>query len=182
MPHPFYDADLYSVIVLDGVTSPGRVTLRGHNRYLGWEIQKSRATDGGVTIRGGDPPGQFEAQFDLSDEDDSPLGDLERWKIFRRVIESSVILPKPRALSIYHPDLAENGFTMVVSAGIGGAVRSNAGTTSYIVKFMEYRPPKPKPVEKPLPGIQQAVPKPRPDPNAARKAALEALMEEWKKP
>lgn len=175
-PHPYYDADYYRVIILGNLISPGVVFLSGHNRYKNWEIQKSRGSDGAVTLRGPDPPGQFEARFELSDEDPLPTGDLARWELFRALIESTVATPVPIALPIYHPDLAANGFTEVTSGGIGGAIHSGRGKVIYPVKFIEYKPPKPKLIRPPAPagggGGGGA------DPLAAKKAELAALIAE----
>ena len=175
--HPHYDADDYKCIVLGGESSPGVVTLSGHNRYPNWEIQKSRSADGGTTIRGGDPPGQFEARFDLSDLDPGPDGDLARWDRFQKLIESTTAGPRPFALPIYHPDLARNHYTEVSNGGVGGAIHSGKGKVTYIVKFIEYRPPKPKRTATalPKPGAPGAE---KPDPNAEAKRQYAALLEE----
>jgi len=179
--HPHYDGEDYRCIVLGGIASPGVATLRGHNRYPNWEIQQSRGADGGTTIRGGDPPGQFEAQFDLNDLDPGPLGDLAQWEAFQKLIESTTAGPIPFALPIYHPDLARNKFTEVSNGGVGGAIHSGKGRVTYIVKFIEYRPPKPKRTTKavPTPGAPGGI---KPDPNAAAKAQLNALLDEAAQP
>lgn len=174
--HPYYQSYAYKGILLGLAYSPGVVYLSGHNRYVNWEIQKSRGSQGATTIRGPDPPGQFEARFELSDEDPSPLGDLARWEIFRKVIESTTLTPVPTALPIYHPDLVTNGYTEVSNGGIGGAIHSGKGKVSYVVKFIEYRPPKPRIIQPPVAipgGGSQA-----PDPNAQAKAELAALLDE----
>src|SRR5690606_22508548 len=91
-----------------------------------------------------------------------------------------------QALPIYHPDLARNHFTEVSVASIGGMIHDGVGGAIVIVDFIEYKPPKPKPVVKAAakPGASSAAPigPPKPDPNAAAKAELAALLEEARRP
>jgi hypothetical protein len=184
MSRPSDNEDLYSAIVLGTRRSPGVVTLSGHNRDEAWDVKAAKGQTGATSALNGDPIGQFEAEFYLVDdgEIDGP-SQFDDWEDFQRLIESTTNGPKPVALPIYHPDLARQRYTEVVSGGVGGLVHDGRGGARVKVKFLEYRPPKPKPVEK-------AKPKPdsgtgtriKPDPNAAAKAQLAALLERARQP
>lgn len=181
---PAYQDDLFSSILLGRQVSPGVVTLRGHDRYKNWQVQKAKGQQGATTKLGGDDPGEFEASFYLAQIDPTdPNGDVSRWEVFRRLIESTVNGPVPQALPIYHPDLAENGFTEVVSGGISQPLRDGRGGVTYVVKFVEYLPPKPKPPRKPEASVRMGVTTlEAPDPNAAAKAELAALVAQAQDP
>jgi hypothetical protein len=137
-PRQFSEA--FDFVVLGSVQSPGKVTLSGHERAQSWDTQKAKGQTGASSTYNGEDVGQFQASFYLA----SPEEQL-KWPAFKRVIESTTSGGSPKALPIYHPDLAENRFTEVCNAGIGGAIRDSQGGVTYQVKFIEYRPPKPKP-------------------------------------
>jgi hypothetical protein len=181
-PHDI-DADL-SCIVLGTVRSPGVVKLSGHDREKQWDIKAAKGQTGASSTLGGDPIGSFEAEFFLADDGDNGdgPGDFDKWEEFQRLIESTVSGPKPVALPIYHPDLSRNKFTEVVCGKIGGMVHDGRGGATVKVKFIEYKPPKPKPAAKaaPKPGAPGSTT--RPDPNAAAKRELAGLLEEARRP
>lgn len=192
MPAPDEYEDELDFIVLGNDPSPGNVKLSGHDRYKDWDIQKAKGTTGASSNLNGDPIGQFTATFYLAKfgPKGELSGDFENWDNFRRLIESMTSGPTPIALPIYHPDLAANGFTEVSSGGIGGAVHDGLGGVSYAVKFIEYKPSKPKPSSKAKakpagnPATAQAGIRPPspPDPNAKAKAELAALLAEARAP
>jgi hypothetical protein len=132
--------EIYDFIVLGESISPGKVTLTGHERAQSWDTEKAKGQTGATSTYNGEGVGQFQASFYLA----SPEQQLA-WPAFKRVIESTTSGAEPKALPVYHPDLAENRFTEVCNAGIGGAARDSRGGVTYTVKFIEYRPPKPKP-------------------------------------
>lgn len=175
-------------LLLGTTPSPGKLTLSGHDRNEDWDIKAAKGQTGASSALNGRPIGQFTASFSLADDDD-----FAEWEDFQRLIESTTNGPRPVALPIYHPDLARNGFTEVVSGGVGGIVRDAKGGRTAQVKFLEYKPPKPKPAAKALakPGGKPAAsaggefgppPPPKPDPNAAAKAELAELLTEARKP
>lgn len=176
------DAEL-SCIILGTVRSPGVVKLTGHRRTLDWDVKKAKGQNGATSTLNGQPLGEFEAEFQLADDGADPNGptDFDLWEDFQRVIWSTVNGPKPKALPIYHPDLARNLYTEVVLRDMGEMIHDGKGGAIVKVKFGEHRPPKPKPPAKaqgaPTPGSPS-----RPDPNAAAKQELSNLVEEAKKP
>jgi hypothetical protein len=187
MTTPYEQADDLDYIVLGYTPSPGRVVLSGHDRWKNWDIQKAKGTVGATSKLNGDDVGSFTATFYLAHDDlgDNETNDFDRWEEFQRLIESMTAGPTPTALPIYHPDLARNKFAEVSSGGIGGLVHDGKGGATVVVKFVEYKPPKPKAAAgakaKPGASAPGGAPK-KADPNAAAKAELAALVAEAKKP
>jgi len=176
---PYLYDEEYSVIILGTMPSPGVMVASGHDRFKSWTIKAPNGTSGASTVLNGDKPAEFMCTFQIaSDEFTEGLTELDKWAAFRRIVDSMTSGPKPIALPIYHPDLAEQGITEVTSGGIGGAVPDGMGGKLYTVKFLEYRPLKPKPVAKAaaVPGVRQGTTAiVKPDPNAAAKGRLAAL-------
>lgn len=173
-------ADLFSVIFLGAAESPGVVTLSGHDRKHAWETAKAKGEAGATSTLNGPDVGTFQASFYLA----SPEEQL-RWPAFKRVLDSTVNGSEPKALPVYHPDLAENGFTEVCVAGIGGAIRDSRGGVTYVVQFIEYRPPKPKPAAAATPapgadgaGADGAGAQETYDPNREARRELAGLLDE----
>lgn len=184
---PDTNPELFSAILLGDAWSPGVVTLSGHNREENWDIQSAKGSEGSSTKLNGRPVGQFQASFFLADQDD-----VYAWHEFQRLIESTTSGPSPFALPIFHPDLAANGFTDVTNGGVGGLVWDSQGGATVQVKFLEYRPPAPKPAKKATPKSSSSTARAsdengygvreKPDPNADAKRELAALVEEAQRP
>jgi hypothetical protein len=184
MTTPYEDPDAYDVIVLGTMTSPGVVTLSGHDRDKNWDTQAAKGKQGATEILNGDPILEFTATFALAgDEIGADSDDFSQWAIFKRLIESTTNGPTPVALPIYHPDLAEQRVTEVVLGSMGGGKHDGKGGKTYAVKFREYKPPKPKPTVKAIakPGQGTAAAS-APDPNAAAKAQLAGLLAQAQAP
>jgi hypothetical protein len=183
-----YDLDEdISTLVLGTMRSPGVVKLSGHNRNKDWDVKAAKGQTGASSSLNGDPVGQFEAEFYLAGDDvDSVNGpsDFDVWEDFQRLIESTTNGPTPIALPIYHPDLARNKFTEVTNGGVGGMIHDGKGGAIVKVKFLEYRPPKPKPAAKaqPKPGGDNGAGPTKPDPNAKAKEELRRLREKANEP
>lgn len=185
MPRPFeIDLEL-STIVLGTTRSPGVVTLSGHDRDKNWDVKKAKGKTGASMTLNGDDPIPFTASFYLADDGSNPgePTDFDQWDQFQRFIESTVSLPIPFALPIYHPDLARNRITEVTCAGVGGMIHDGLGGATVKVKFIEYKPPKKKAAASPSakPSGATAGATTKPDPNAAAKAELAALLAQAKK-
>ncbi len=149
--------ELYDSIIMSGFTTPGVVTLTGHDRGIKWDVQEGHGLSGATTTLKSVPPVEITAKFYLADQDE-----FNAWARIDTLIRSTVAGAKPKALDVYHPDLAANGITSVVLSSFGGVVHDGKGGQTITVKFQEYKPPKPK---KPL----------GPDPNAKLNAELAAL-------
>lgn len=191
MPRPHQIEFELSKFVLGNRLSPGVVKFTGHDRKEKWDIKDAKGQDGASTSLQGKPIGQFTATIYLVDDGADGTNDFEDWDSFQRLIESTTNGPKPQSLSIYHPDLARNGFTSVVMSSISGMQYDGRGGATVVVEFIEYRPPKPKPAAKAQPGSGgNTTPtitngyraQPPPDPNAAAKRELDSLVDEASRP
>src|SRR5262245_14480099 len=103
MINPLDHEEVYDSIVLAGVRSPGRVTLSGHDRKIGWDIKKGPGTSGASMTRTSEDPVEFTASFYLSTRED-----FDAWPAFDGLIRSTTSGTKPKALDVYHPDLIAN--------------------------------------------------------------------------
>lgn len=175
---PHTHPDLYSKAFIGDRLTPGKVTLSGFARKHDWKVAKPKGQKGAVTTNEGPANGGFTASFDLADFDD-----VAEWDAFQReVLDASLSGPKPKALAAYHPDLVRHQIIDCVVAEIGDMVHRNNGGATIVCKFLEYRPPKPRPVTKAEPGKPRQGTTTVNDPNAARKAELAALLEQARQP
>lgn len=169
--------ELYDSIVLAGKRSPGVVTLSGHDRVIGWDVKKGPGQSGATTTRTSDDPREFTASFYLVRDLSRGIDDLSLWPDFAALVLSTVSGATPKALDVYHPDLAASDIKSVVLKSLGGAVHDGKGGVTYVVKFLEYRPPKSKGGS---PNGSKTKPKIDPnDPNAAALAELAALTKKY---
>lgn len=170
-PDIIENSDLYDYLYLGGVRSPGVVKLSGHNRKVTWDVKSGHSLSGAQVTLKEVPPIEFTATFYLVNDPAMALNDFDDWYTFLAVVESSVNGTKPKALDIYHPDLASQTppISSVVKAEVGGVVHDGKGGQTVAIKFQEYRPPKPK-------GGTAAKGK---DPDAAALAELAALTKQY---
>lgn len=182
MTHPSAHPDLYRSVTFGTATSPGVVTLTGHDRDWTWDVETAKGQKGASSALNGDTVGQFQATFYLAS-----VADQIAWPAFQRALEASVNGPAPTAFPIYHPDLAANRYTDACVASIGGIMRDERGGATVLVKFIEYRPPKPASTKTAKGGTGGAGGNPADpgsgggsgyDPNAERKRELEELLDE----
>lgn len=138
--NPIDDAYLYNVISLGGLDSPGIVTITGHDRVQGWDIKSGSGQKGATMTRKKSDPIEFTCSFKLADRED-----FDAWPSFAAAIKATVDGKTPKAVDIYHPDLAEVGITSVVMGTIAGTVHDGLGGQTKVVKFREYLPPAPAP-------------------------------------
>lgn len=182
---PYDFPEEYGRIILGTTPSPGTVTITGLARAKNWNIAKAKGSTGASTTLEGDDPGEFTAEFYIADDGDG--SQFDAWESFQRIVESTTSGPTPKALPVYHPDLARAGFAEVTNGGVTGPIHDGRGGVTYSVKFLEFRPPKPKPPKKPKAapagnGNGEQFGPPPPDPNAEAKARLAALVEQAKQP
>lgn len=144
MPNPIDNEELYKSMVLGGVASPGFVTFSGHDRAVGWDVKEGNAQSGATTTLKSEPPIEFTATFHLLKDDGLGVDDFAEWETFQALIDSTVSGPTPKALDTYHPDLARNRIRSVVKKSVGGMIHDGKGGASVAVKFLEYKPAKPK--------------------------------------
>jgi hypothetical protein len=177
MPNPIDNEELYDSIELAGVRSPGFVTLSGHDRVEKWDVKSADGAGGARMTYKGDEIAQFQASFYLVKDPVLDLDEFAAWEKFAAVIKSSIIATgKPKALKIYHPDLAANDIKSVCKASIGGMQHDGKGGATVVVKFIEYRP------QKPASGVPVSAKQTKPDPNADLKAIVKSLTDEAMRP
>jgi hypothetical protein len=187
MTLPNDTADLISQLVIGNpaVVSPGVVVLSGHDRNEDWDVQAAKGSTGASSKLNGKPIARFTATFYLAGDGEDEVDDFEKWEGFQPVLESMVNGPAAVAYPVYHPDLARQRITEVSVESIGGLSYDGKGGASVVVKFIEYRPPKAKPVAKAQAkagsrgGNSAALAN---DPNAAAKRELAGLVEQAKQP
>jgi hypothetical protein len=173
----------YNTIMVGETRSPGIVRVTGHDRKIDWKKQPAQGTQGATSTLVGIPLGTFQTEFTLS-----TIEEQEAWPAFQRLLESTYSGPTPKALPIYHPDLAENRFTDAVVENIGGLRDDGLGGKLVQVLWSEHRPPKPKPAQKPLTDadlpllIDKKHPVPKPGPNQAARDELAGLFEQARAP
>jgi hypothetical protein len=182
MPNPQDDESLYDSIVLAGVRSPGSVKLSGHDRKVDWDVKNAAAQTGASTTLKSIPLVEFTATFYLVKDVAQGIDDFAAWPAFQALIDSTVAGSKPKALDVYHPDLASQDppISSVVKALVGGVVHDGKGGQTITVKFQEYRPPKPK-GGSPSGSKSKDAKKTAPDPDAAALAELQSLTDKYQK-
>jgi hypothetical protein len=174
--NPVDEEDLYNAIVLGGVRSPGIVTLSGHDRSIGWDVKKGAGQAGATTTRTSEDPTEFVCTFYLTKDDVLGIDDFETWPAFATLINSTIAAATPKALDIYHPDLASNNIISVVLKKMGGMVHDGRGGATVAITFLEYRPPKPKGG---TPKGSTAKKTKEPDPNQAALDELARLTKQY---
>lgn len=171
---PLEDEDLFDHITLGGVTSPGVVKITGHKRRINWDVKTAKGQKGASTELKDIPPIEFTCEFFLADDED-----FADWPSFLDLINSTVADATPKALDIYHPDLAEQDIKSVVKAETEGTKHDGRGGQIKIVKFQEYAPPKPKGGSPSGSSADGKRAKEKNDPNAAAKAELAGLVAQY---
>lgn len=174
--NPIDNEELYNSIVLAGVKSPGKVTLSGHDRKVNWDVKSGPNLSGATTTIKDVPPIEFTASFYLLRDVTVGVDDLADWPAFLAVINSSISGSKPKALDIYHPDLASNEIVSVCKASVGGVVHDGKGGQTVVIKFQEYKPPKKKGGS---PNGSKSSPKKVVDPDKAAKDEIDKLTKQY---
>jgi hypothetical protein len=184
--NPALNEDAYNAIILGGVRSPGVVVLSGFRRECAWDVKEGGAQDGAATTRKGQKPAKGTATFRLVYDPTEGSDQLTEYEqVFVPLLRSSFDKSQAQALTIYHPDLAMLGVTQVVVETIGQIDHDGKGGGSAQVGLLEYVKPKPKPASRPKAKASSGVDargNAKPDPNAAAKAELAALLAEARKP
>ncbi len=165
--NPIANGDLFDALLLDGVKTPGVVVLTGHDRTIGWDVKEGSGQSGATMTRKGEPPVEFTATFALTDG-----ADFDAWPQIDQMFRATIASKVPKALSVYHPDLATNGILSIVLKKFGGVTHDGKGGQKISVTLLEYRPPKPS-------GGTAAGAKKKVDPNADVKAELARVTEQY---
>lgn len=164
---PINDPELFAVIDLGGVTSPGTVTLSGHDDVVEWDVKAAEGQKGASMTRKGTKPTAFKASIFMATEEQ-----IGQWPAFRDAVNATV-KGTTTAVDIYHPDLATQGITSVVKGTIGGTTYDGKGGQTIVVTFQVYAPPVA------AGGSPNGSKSKGPDPNAAANAELAALTKQY---
>lgn len=181
--NPVNNEDIYSSIIFGQFRSPGRCVLSGWSRTVEWERVSGGGQDGESTKRKGKKGATGTITFHLALDPSDAVDEFTQWTSFQGILEQSQ--DKSIAYDVYHPDLTALGITSLVVESIGQMTHDGLGGATIAVTLLEYRPPKPKPAAKPTPKGGASPPgatAPKPDPNAAAKATLDALLAKAKAP
>jgi hypothetical protein len=143
-------------------------------------VKAAKGSTGASTTLEGKAPREFTTVVFLADDETGE--EFYRWDTFRALVESTTTGAKPKALPIYHPDLARAHITEAAKKDIKGPKYDGKGGATYTIDWIEYRPPKPKPPTRPAAASGGTTPRDTYDPNAAAKAQLESLLAEARKP
>jgi hypothetical protein len=148
MLDPFQDEGWDALVItdLDGnlVKAPGLVVdIDGGERKIGWDIKGASGQDGASSERKGQPIGQFATIHELTD-DPVEGSDFAEWDSFVAILKQSYEADPPVALTVYNPSLAMNGHTAASVEEIGRIKVDARGLGRVKVKWVEYRPPKPR--------------------------------------
>jgi hypothetical protein len=173
-PNIIDNEELFNVIVLAGKASPGIVTITGADSIIEWDVKVGWGVAGATTTIRSVPPPKFECSFELFRDAYTGVDSLTAWDDFQALIDSTLVGSKPKALPIYHPDLARNKITSVCKARVASPVYDKKGGAIVKVEFQTYRPPRKQT------GTVVSKPKPENDPNAAAKAEIEKLTNQYK--
>lgn len=178
---PYEAAESLDTLIFGDMVCPGIVRIEGlMTSDPKWENRKAAGNLGANTVLHGDDPREFTAVVKLSgDQLDEENDEFDRWIDFTTLVMSTTSGATPFALPIYHPDIAGARITEAVNRGVSALVYDGLGGAEGRIKFGEFRPLKRKPPESAE--ARQGRPD-RPDPNAARKAELEAALAEASAP
>lgn len=138
---PFATPELYDKYLLAGVRSPGVVAFTGHDRAENWDIKDAAGNAGAVSARKGNAPIEFTATHSLVIDPIAGVDQEAEWDEFAKIIEGTISGATPKAVDIFHPDLARVGIKSVVKKRIGGFVRDGLGGVTVVVAYLEYKPP-----------------------------------------
>ena len=86
-PNIFDDEPLFNSILLNGVISPGKVTLSGHESKIAWDVKTGPALIGASVTFKGEPPVEFSASFYLVKDVTQGIDDFQAWPAFQAIIE-----------------------------------------------------------------------------------------------
>lgn len=169
MTNPVDNDDLYTSVVLGGVTSPGTVKISGHDREAKWDVKDGTGQTGATTTLKSRPPAVITCTFYLADQED-----FDAWPAFQAACEETISGATPKAKDVYHPDLASQKITSVCLAKLGGAVHDGKGGQTRTVVFQEYLP-----ARKGGGTPSGSVAKPKADPNQAALDELSKLTKQY---
>jgi len=127
--------------------SPGKTTVKCR-RVIGWDKKAAQGQKGASSERKGEPLKTWTSTHQLTDQVKMVDGvaipnDFEQWDVWEFLLARSYDEDKPKALSVFHPELYRQGVEAASVEEIGSMVRDGVGGATIEVKWLEFRPPTP---------------------------------------
>ena len=160
-------------ISLGGEKSPGIATIKNAASLRDWEQRKGYGLSGASSVYTGDSLSDFEIEFKIWDNSELRGSMFRAWYVFAQVLRKVPRGKRPKALTIFHPLLAEIGITRAVVREVGQFTQDKDGIFTKPVKFLEYREPLPI-LAKPKGAIPNAA-EPPADATSAADLQIQAL-------
>lgn len=139
--NPIDNPQVYDVIKLGTMTSPGLCVVSGFKRQQTWDKKLGKGTKGGTSTLTGLPPVSGTIKFYLWE-----ARHWDEWELFRPLFKHDPTKKKVQAVDIYYPTLARIDITSVVCEDIGAEEPEGLGKWSITATLLEYSPPAKKPV------------------------------------
>lgn len=137
--NPIENPEVYNVIVVAGVISPGAMILSGGGRPYKWDIKDTAGAQGStITYRGWKLGDDIECKFQFWQ--DQQIADF--YSGFVPLLQYDATKQNPKPVQVYHPVLSVNDIYSVVVTEIGPLTNEGKGLWTVTVKMTEYRPPK----------------------------------------
>ncbi len=144
--NPFVDPGSLDVVVIDNETCPGICEVSGFERPATWDVKKGQGK-GATTTLTQLPPAEGSITFYLWTQ-----LHFDTWaSSFMGRFKFDPTKKNVTAVSIFHPALAWNYITKVVTQKIGTLKHEGLGKYSIKVDLLEYMPPAPAPPTTPIP-------------------------------
>lgn len=136
--------DFLDFIVINGDPCPGKCTVQKPNSPRGWDERQGYGMSGATLAPKGDPLAKFSVLVEIWSGTDYLI-----WKEFcakhftKNVVKGGGLGSPPRALGIYHPELAAPPISIseVVVEDIISNGQDEDGLWSWEIKFIQYRAP-----------------------------------------
>ncbi len=181
--NPIDNPQVYDVIQLGTMTSPGLCVVSGFKRKNTWDTKLGKGVKGGTSTLTNIPPVSGTIKFYLWE-----ARHWDEWELFRPFFKHDPTKKKVQAIDIYYPTLAKIDIKSVVCEDISAEEPEGLGKWSITVSLLEYLPPAKKPVTGTPSGSGggsggKAPPGAPPDPVAdAQQKEIQRLLLEAQKP
>lgn len=139
MSNPIQEPTLYDYITLSGTRSPGLCVLEGGgDRSQKWDSQQAPGFAGAITIFKGEEIGEVSYQFILW-----KVEHFKAWDDFAAMLRAGTKKRPPRVYDLSDPAVSHNEIKAVAVASVGAMKKIGPSKWGPVVKFTEYRKPKP---------------------------------------
>jgi hypothetical protein len=136
--NPIDDPELYEYVVLEGQRSPGLAIVAGAANTAEWEKVKGKGSDWGSLKYNGEGLAEFTVDFRAWEPEH-----FVEWESFGLRFKRPASGTEPKAKDIAHPWLDELEIGSVVVGVLPQWTALGGGLFSRVVKFIQYRAPKP---------------------------------------